>query len=834
VVETSFTNSSGVTLEELYWFAFANRFATADQGINDFNRPFIYPYQDFVPGQLTITHASADGVAVSVRQISAAGVPDGCIVAVRLSAPLPPNGRVSLRLEFETTLPTRFGTFGIFENMLTAVGGWHPYPANLHEDGTWGLDEPPPLASYIVTATRADPMQVLVNGVELGNGAAQRVDGVHFLSLIAAPELVRDEIEAGATRIIHLRRPRQRYDRRAFGPSHDEILRESLRSIVANPPAGVTMLPEQIVIVEAPLRLDLTAPGEGMVVISDRSLKVNGLLRPFQEAQLAQAIYAEALRPLVTQRESIRDYVWVGEGVPHFLAERYMSSSRPPARSVRSWIELFNIFAIVDRFESEPKIPFVSAFFDRQPSADPLHHQITTFNRERPPGRVVLGKLAQILSRDDFEAVLGRCSEATVPFVECAEGVAPQPLQDAVTQWLQPYPDINYEIASTALRQPQGDLYLNEVTVRRRGEHPRREPVDVELRGIGGHPLRLGWDGIGDEGHLQATSHERLYQVVIDPDRKLIETTRADNAAPAVPQVVVDSAEVEVSSTEFGLSGLMVGRGRYDYRKDIAAAGLYTNRGIGVTVGPRYHWGERNDSTLYRHNLYGFYTAQALDRSFKDDRAPDVVTSGHSNGIGLRYNYNNLFSFDNPTESVDLRLFGDWYDESLGSDYNYAAWGGSAVVTQPLWSYRTIVAAEVTNGFTQPIGGSRVPNQGLFSLGGSRSIRGIGVEEELGRNLFLLRTEVRQTIYPELDLNFLDLLVMRRSQLRFFVDTGSVSNSAGSIYNPEHYAVGIGAGFAIVYDFMGFFPSIGYAEIATRVDRGADDVQFLFGTRQAF
>ena len=76
-----------------------------------------------------------------------------------------------------------------------------------------------------------------------------------------------------------------------------------------------------------------------------------------------------------------------------------------------------------------------------------------------------------------------------------------------------------------------------------------------------------------------------------------------------------------------------------------------------------------------------------------------------------------------------------------------------------------------------------MPNQGLYSLGGSRSIRGIGAEEELARNIFVLRTELRQAIYPELDLNLLDLLVLRRVQVQLLVDTGQVSNSAGRIYD---------------------------------------------------
>jgi hypothetical protein len=226
---------------------------------------------------------------------------------------------------------------------------------------------------------------------------------------------------------------------------------------------------------------------------------------------------------------------------------------------------------------------------------------------------------------------------------------------------------------------------------------------------------------------------------------------------------------------------------------------------LGVDVGPRLHWGEPNDPTLYRHNLYAFYDVQALDGSFQDDRHPEVRTRGHLNGVGLRYDYNNVVAFDNPTHKVDFRLFGDWFDRGLGSSFAYADWGGRLSLTHPLWTHRTILAGEITNGFSEPLGSSRVPLQGLYSLGGSRSIRGIGAEDELARNIFLVRTELRQTIYPELDLNLLDVLVLRRAQVRLFVDTGQVSNSAGAVYDPRGYAVGASVGFAAVCDSMGSF-----------------------------
>ena len=154
----------------------------------------------------------------------------------------------------------------------------------------------------------------------------------------------------------------------------------------------------------------------------------------------------------------------------------------------------------------------------------------------------------------------------------------------------------------------------------------------------------------------------------------------------------------------------------------------------------------------------------------------------------------------------------------------------------PLWNHRTFAAGQIFNGFSTAFGDSIVPNQGLYSLGGSRSIRGIGAEDDLARNIFVVRTELRREIFPELDLNLLDWLVLRRTQVKFLVDAGEVSNSAGRIYDVGRWACGVGVGLGLIYDFLGFFSSAAYFEIATRVDdpSQAGDVQFLFGSNQAF
>jgi len=838
-VRVAFTNTSTRTLEEAVFVLFPNRFAAPDEGINDFNRPYVYPHEDFVPGGMELLEARDDDRVARVELLRYGDLADGMIARVRIARLLPGRTRV-LTLRFRAVVPYRFGTFGLFDDQLTLNGGWYPYLASLDRDGRWSLAGAPPQADFDLQLETAQPLDLVLNGRYFSSAErlfTAAIPAVRYLSLVAAPELIREQIDADGTRITYFRRPGPLSSRISPEPSPSEQILTTVREILVRRPTGVPDPPPELVLVQAPLRLlNLTAPGEGCVLISDRALEVLFLVRPFHDLQLAQGVYGELMRPGLAPREPDADYLWVSEGLSRTLAQRFVDEQRPEARSVYDWIDLFNIFAIVDRFESAPKIPFVYAFFDKARVVDPLRAEVTTFNDPNPPGRVILGKVREQVGPESFDTIIARCTPGATPFRECSGAAAGQDLTWLYSQWLQPYPRLDYSLDAVTLNAPGGDEFRSTMTLRRESSRPIREPVTVRLRSLGGRTVDVRWEGVGDVGEVSVATPDRMWQAIIDPDRKLIEDDRGDNAYPFAPQVVLDSAEVEVSSSEFGLSALAVARNRYDYRKDLALAGFYTSRSIGFAAGPRVHWGEPIDPTRYRNNLYLFYEFQSLNKNFVDDRQPQVRTSGTLGSLGFRYDYTNVYSFDNPTDERQFRIYADWYDPGLGGDFNYVDWGYVATLTQALWSYRTIAAGQLFNGFSVPLGNSEVPNQGLYSLGGTHEIRGIPVEKELGRNTLIARFELRQDVFPEVDLNFLDLLILRRTQVRAFVDTGRVSNSAGQVYDVGAYAVGVGMGFAAIYDFMGFFPSMAYLEIATRVDEGsqAGDVQVLFGARQSF
>jgi hypothetical protein len=446
----------------------------------------------------------------------------------------------------------------------------------------------------------------------------------------------------------------------------------------------------------------------------------------------------------------------------------------------------------------------------------------------------VLGKLRAQLDPPVFDPLLDACLASTEPLRHCmAMGAPGQPVEARLTEWLGPYPAIDYRVETTDFNVAEGDGYRSTVAVRRVSSRPYAEPVTVRLRTIGGEQVDVQWKSAGDVALMSATTSGRVYQAIIDPDRAVIDDDRANNAWLPRLQVVIDSADVAVTSTEFAVAAQAVARLRYDYRKDLALTGFYTNRGAGFATGPRLHWGTPIDGSRFRNNLYAFYRFEALDRSFKNDANPTLRTGGQLGGIGARYEYTNVFWRDAPTHQRKLRLFIDWYDKNLGSDYGYLDWGYAASGTVPILSPRTIAAAEVFNGFSKPFN-SLVPNQGLYSLGGERTIRGIGAEDQLARNIFVLRTELRREITPDLELNFHDIAVLRRLSVRLLLDTGQVSNSAGRIYDLPSWAVGAGGGVGIVYDFFGFFSSAAYLDLATRLDRDQGDVQVLFGSAQSF
>jgi hypothetical protein len=840
-VDARVTNTSAAPLRDVALVLYPNRFALPDPRVDDVNRPYVYPRELFVAGGMTVDGVEIASAPAAPRLQAIGGNPD-TLLRVPLATPLAPGATTTVRARFRTVFPERYGPFGSADGRFAALDGWFPSLPLLAPDGTWDTAPPPPPAHVRGTLRAPAGFEVFV-GETLGpEPPADRFD---FDVPAGSPPtfFAAEDYEAHSrdveNKIVALAELPLRRKLHVWPsePHHERVL-DAVERILRERPAGVPLSARALVIVEAPLRLELTAPaGPHLVVVSDRLLRVHRLLREFHERELAQAVYAALVWEQVAAREAPADTPWVVEGVSAALADRWLARAHPRHRTVYDWIGMFNLLAIVDRFESAPKLPFGRAFFPEGRHASEMRDTRESLGRDRPPGRTIFTKLRNGVGGADFDAAIDRyLAGGSTSFRATAAAVHGKRLDALFADWTEPYPEpLDYALADVELNAG-GAGATQRFSLLRKSERPIAEAVEAEVQGSAADQrVRVVWNDRAPRTDLSIATPWRARRVLLDPDRRLLEDERVNDAVPRPAQVVLDSADVTVTSSEFGLSGLFVARQRYDYTKDIGLVGYFSDRSAGLHVGPRIHFGPRNDATTYRHNFYGFYTFEALRGDFRDDSRRHRGDDGVLSGVGLRYDYTDEYAWDNPTDETKVRLFGDYFGSGLGSSYDYFDWGVRMSFVKPIVTPRTLLAVQLMNAFSAPVDSSRVPNQGRYSLGGDLAVRAVPVDERLGENVALARIELRQTIYPEVDHNFFDWVTFRHGQLRLFLDAGRVEDRRSSLYRPSDYAVGIGVGVAGMYDFMGFYPSVAYLAIAQRIDDvDASGVQFLFGTRQAF
>lgn len=794
---------------------FANRFARPPEW-NDLSRHFLLFGSSYRPGGMEVSVTTPEGRPLVVHDATPTGLPEGTVVAAELPKALAPGEVCTLEVSFRTVLPNLLDVFGTTGESWVAAFGWHP------------LALPPgPFPAALAAARVAGPVRYSVAAPPDGEAllGSRRLGPAERVEVRTEGPAPLAAVRGGFT--VALRRfaerqvtvlsfpPLERTARVSHNASPLEALLDTLPAVLGGSSEG-----SPLTIVRAPLGWLPSAPAAGAIFVSDRLFAIHPILRPLHQRELAYAVFLAEETERARGREPPEDVDWVAQGLAWRRAQALYASRFRSGLDVRDWIRLFDVFAIVDRFETAPRVPFVRAFFPVLGSDDPLRLRPESLSGIAAPGRQVFYKLEARLRPERFAAFLARYAAGRAPFRETLRSEAGEEALRFLEAWLGPWPDSNYAVVS----DPDSGL-----AIAREGPE-RPDTVEVEIAGAEG--VQRQFVDLDSERTPLHSRSNRLRWVEIDPARREIESRLDDNRYPASLHWLLDSSDVEVSSTEFGLSALVVGRRRYDYRKDLGLAGFVTNRSVGANLGIQLHGGPRIDPNLFRRNLFAYVSLQRLDRDFEDRSRPKVRTSGRLGGFGLRYNDSTVFWFENPSNARHLRVFFDAFDPALGSDFGYLQTGASVSVT-PRLSADTVLALQGMTGFSVSTGRRGVPNQGRFSLGGFRSIRGIGAEEELGQNIALARVELRRMLGTRLDWNFEDLFVGRRLQLRVYLDAGRVDDRRDRLYRLSRWALGGGIGFGLFYDFLGFFPSTVSLDLATRLDR-TDSVQVLFGARQPF
>lgn len=756
--------------DALVFALFPNRF-TSDEGmIDDMTRYYVYPSGTFSPGAIQILAAVGRGDTEDEWQP----------LALRLLTPpgaprhsfleVTSGTATRIRLRFVTQMPERYGPFGATEYGLTAVGGWYPSLVARDGDGSWQFHAPPPRSQITGHIDVPSDAMAVIGNVIYPSGHAGRLP----LSNIATRSLSLIVLPEGEEVEVEIPGTRLRFAaplaHRAHRIGFGATAAELFRASVAT------------AIEKAPAAIP--RPAELTIV----------------QVPLRWNLTAISDGPIVASDRAMHvNFLLQGFHEGQIAQAVYASMVRPRALAC----------------EAPP---------DREWTTQAIAWELSLrLLEETQPHHVGVERW---MDRLDVLAIMDRFERTPkVPFANAffENARSRDELHQSIFTWMM-------ERAPAPLGLARLDRKLGDEAVRR--------ATDAWIAASGTSCLTFA-QALADSSVESSEETNAALTAALAPPGPVAPHTRVDlELAPRQKlskyQFVLDSADVDISSSEFGFTALFVLRERGNYRRGLALQPWFTEKSVGFRAGPHFHWGTPNDASSFRNNIFAFYQLAELRPEFSADNQPDTSDNGAVGGFGIRYDYSNAWWHDNPTAKRQVRLFFDGYNPSLGGHWSFLRWGVRARGTTTLFSHNTVLAAEFLTGFTHATNDKGVPVQEQYSLGGSKALRGISVNQEVARNIGLARFELRQEVFPEFDLNLFDIVTYRRPQLRVFIDTGAVDNSAGHALNPAHWAISGGIGVGARYDFLGFFPGLAYIEVATRFDRDQTNVQFLFGTRQAF
>ena len=227
-VEMRLTNTTRAPLGEVALVLYPNRFAAPDPGVDDVNRPFVYPREEFVAGRhhgrqlevRTEPPARAGARAPERRgrpparsgsKRSAASRRRCC--ARRLPAPLAPGATATVRARFRTVLPERYGPFGVADGRVDRARRLVPGAAGARRRRHVGYRHPARVRRDVKGHLRAPTSYKVLRRRDARSRAAGRELRLRRAGRIAADALRRRGLRAAPSR----RRPRDRRARRAAG-----------------------------------------------------------------------------------------------------------------------------------------------------------------------------------------------------------------------------------------------------------------------------------------------------------------------------------------------------------------------------------------------------------------------------------------------------------------------------------------------------------------------------------------------------------------------------------------------------------------------------------------
>ena len=860
-VTLELVNPTAAPLERAHLWLYPNRLASVPAGLDDVSFYWVYPRRHD-PGRMELTSVAVDAggglralgpEALRAEVHAAAG--EGVLWSVALPAPVPPGERLRLRARYTARIPERHGPLGCVDGTCTMAGGFYPMPAALDRAG-WDLLGPPMRADMDVSVALDAPASIVLFDQWSGNGAAAlrvRAPRVRYATLVVAPRHHVSERRVGGARIRHLgtrapppaddaRRVLLAYtleDHAASALDTAEAAFELLAAL-GRAGGGAPLRPAALTLVEAPLRFELAASHERVVLLSDRFHRIwpAERFRKFHRRQLARAVFSHWL----VRRGRVRaggplDPDDAADLVASWLADQLELRRYQRRELLGQILRPVSFVPAIDQLLYAPQTMFAEAYFGDATGGDTLRDDPRRFAGVRPRGRLVYLKLRDLLGGEALGRAMLEVVRRGADLAEAAEAAGGEPLGWFFRQWSRPPAPVNYRLVAHRARPARGGGFDNVVVVAREtapGEVPPVEPVEVLAVDEDGAEHRLRWSGRGQVGALGYRSSAPVEWAWVDPDARLQETSvsdpgqhaRFDNRDRHELRFVYNSFGVLLNVSD--LSALLAADFTlsrvHDLRNQVR---LVAFRSASVELGGQVSYRRGFGREVTPDRLLGraalALSAARLDGDFFGDSGQDARGATQVSLTGSLGRDTEVFPFE-PLAKHDLRLAATLHltrrDAAAGAPADLLVSGEAGV-----WTSRTVTpwaghtfAGEL--GLSAVVGDLESRTQ-LLAAGGAGGVRGLAPGAVFGRALATARGEVRTTFVHDLDWNLGHYTFVRGVGGVAFADVGLVSPCDG--YLPRGRAsvlASAGYGLQVWYDNFGTLPALLRVDAAVRLAGG--------------
>ncbi|MFM7204500.1 MAG: BamA/TamA family outer membrane protein [Myxococcota bacterium] len=829
---------------------FPQALATRPEALNDINHRWIYP-GPFEPAGLEL-HAvelvTALGTSIPVKSDMTAET-----TRQRLSWPKLPEGQAGvLRVPFETRLPQRFGTFGRVGAQWTLEGGGFPLPL----DDSGALHRRPYRVRLEGLPSSA---QARLGGEPLthSEGAWQGEGRFEVPSLRFGVGWHSEQCEQAGQPPVRLEGMPWLGEARAA--LFCSVVTGALETLLEQYPALSEHVPP-LLFVQAPLRESLTAPVEGMVLVSDRLFRVSALFRSLHALELQFRLYEQVLRSALRAQAQIGADA-LAEGLAFQLALA-LQSEEERANSLEQRLGWLTVIPIIDRLLHNPNFPYGATYAKARHRPDVFRQRVSSLLPAEPSGTVAVERLRARLGDARFWELVraslaggeGRSWRAQLA------ALAPDALGFWDAWWV-PFTPPNYQVGEWEI-QASGAGYETRLEVLRQGHGPP-EPVTIRLEGRGGKQLEVvlapetqagaGTAGqaiavetssaegeqAGDEaarlGPLQVLTAFKPVRLSLDPRGALDESSRTDNEDPPRYNWLIwdmlfnyngSSQAVEEGCSDCGSTPdrFVAFLLNLRYKDTLLERHVWEleafrqEESFGGAFGYAHYFGKKRTVYRWEHELAARLEYRNLRQAFEVEQTVGSFESLDA-AVTLRggYTYENRLNPYTPVKGLALDFKGlvGWGLDTTGAETG--SFGALSLQARRLFPVNEVLGVAARLKAETFLWGEQVPVMNGFLMGGYGELRSLAPRALVSESKVLGSVELRHPIWLDLDLNVV-LFRIREARGVMLLDVGAAGARFFKGLGENGVRAGLGYGLRLNMDLFGLSPLLCAVDVVVPVE----------------